>query len=261
MAGARSKTVVFIPGAWMAAESWDKFRRAFIDAGFTVHSPAWPLLDRGTPPPQLRRKPPKGLGGMSIEKIVDHYAAFIATLPEKPLIVGHSFGGLFAQLLLDRGLGVAGIAIDPAPIGGVVPGPRSLGAALPVIARIAGWSRPHTLSRKAFAKNFANTATPELQKEAYDKYVVPTSGRIFHQAAFWWGTFVKPKQRAQPLLIIVGEEDRTVTPYVARAAFNKQSKSKAKTDFKSFPHLSHFLIGEPGWERVASHALDWAGKL
>jgi pimeloyl-ACP methyl ester carboxylesterase len=260
VAGVNTKTVVFIPGAWMTPESWDGMRGVFDKAGYKTHAPAWPLLD-GATAAALREKPPMGLGSLSVGRIVEHYQAYIAKLPEKPLIVGHSFGGLFTQLLLDQGVGVAGIAIDPAPIAGVIPGPVSLAAAFPVLARVGGWSRPFTLSRAAFASSFANTAPPDIQKSAYDKLVVPTSGLIFYQAASWIGTFVHPRKRAQPLLITVGEKDRTVTPYVARAAYNKQKHSPAKTDFKLFPGMSHFLIAEPGWEKVANFALDWAKAL
>jgi alpha-beta hydrolase superfamily lysophospholipase len=90
---------------------------------------------------------------------------------------------------------------------------------------------------------------------------VPTSGRIFHQAATWIGTSVSPKRRAQPLLILVGEKDRTVTPYVARAEHRFQRKSSGRTEFKVFPGLSHFLIAEPGWEQVANCVLDWERSL
>jgi pimeloyl-ACP methyl ester carboxylesterase len=254
-----TRTVVFIQGAWMTPESWDNFRKPFEAAGYKTHAPSWPYLD-GTAA-ELRAKPPAALGNLSVGAIVDHYQTFIATLPEKPLIIGHSFGGLYTQILLDRGIGAAGIAIDPGPIGGIVPGPVSLAAALPVIARWEGWSRPYTLTPEGFAKNFANTAPGDLQKSAYERFVVPTSGRIFYQAAAWIGTFVHPKRRTQPLLITAAEKDRTVTPYVAHAAYEIQRHARARTDFTLFLNRSHFLIAEPGWEGVANFALNWAKGL
>jgi len=260
MADTVSKTVVFIHGAWMVPASWDNFRKSFEAAGFNTHAPAWPYLDNA-PPDELRRNPPAGLGALGIASIVDHYQSFITSLPEKPLIIGHSFGGLFTQLLLDRGLGWGGVAIDPAPIAFDVPGVVSLAAAAPVLFRWQGWDLPFTLSREAFAANFANAAPPDVQAEAYDKLVVPAPGRIFYEGAFWIGTTVHPRRRTQPLLITVGEKDRTVTPFTAMQAFNIQRTSPAETDFKYFPGHSHFLIAEPGWEDVANYILRWIAHL
>src|SRR5579863_9768818 len=243
MADKASKTVVFIHGAWMPPACWDNFRKAFEAAGFTTHAPAWPFIDLA-PPEELRRNPPPGLGALGVTPIVDHYQSFITSLPEKPLLVGHSFGGLFTQLLLDRGLGWAGVAIEPAPIAYVVPSAVSLAAAAPILLRWEGWDLPYTLSREAFAANFANGAPPDVQNEAYDKLVVPAPGRIFYEGAFWLGTAVRPSRRTQPLLITVGEKDRTITPFTAMGAFNIQRKSPAETDFKYFPGHSHFLIAE-----------------
>lgn len=251
-----SKSVVFVPGAWMATACWDQFRGAFEAAGYTTLSYPWPLLDGA--PAALRANPPKALGSLSVGKIVDHYEALIAKLPGHPLIVGHSFGGLYTQLLLDRGCGSAGIAIDPGPTAGVFPGPQSLLAALPPI--LNGW-RPHTLSREGFAKNFANGNAPELLASAYDKLVVPTSGRIFYEAASWIGTGVHVKRRHQPLLVTGAEKDRTVDTTTSRGIYNQQKHSKARTDYKEFAGHSHYLIGEPGWEAVAKFCLDWAESV
>jgi len=252
----KADTVVFIHGAWMTPECWDDFRKPFEAAGYAIHAPTWPTLENATAA-QLRANPPPGLGGLPVGKIVDHYQRYVSSLRSPPLLVGHSFGGLFVQMLLDRGCGAAGAAIDPGPIAGVIPGPVSLAAALPVVARWNGWNRPFLLSPKAFARSFANTAPADMRALAYDRLVVPTSGRIFYQAASWIGTRVKPKRRTQPLLIIVGEFDRTVTPYVARAAYNIQKRAPAPTAFKMFPGRSHFLIAEPGWQEVSTYVLGW----
>jgi pimeloyl-ACP methyl ester carboxylesterase len=170
-------------------------------------------------------------------------------------------GGLITQLLLDRGVGVAGIILDPAPVAGALVGPQSLSAAFPILARLNGWNRPFLLSRDAFAKNFANTVSREESDAAWDRYVVPTSGRIFHQAALMLGTAVNAKARKQPLLVIEGTEDRTVTPFVAKNIFNVQKKSRARTDYKEFAGRSHYIAGEKGWEEVAAYAIDWAGEV
>jgi esterase/lipase len=165
---------------------------------------------------------------------------------------------LITQLLLDRGLGVAAIAMDPGPIAGALPGPVSLLAALPPIFK--GPNTTQTITRAGFAKNFANTLTAAEQKVAYDDYVVPTPTNIFYQAALMIGTGANPRARKQPLLVVEAEHDRTVTPYLARAIYRIQKKSPARTDFKLFPDRSHFLAGEKGWEEVANYAIDWLAQ-
>jgi pimeloyl-ACP methyl ester carboxylesterase len=197
------------------------------------------------------------LGSLSIKAVVNRMEAYIRMLDRPPLLVGHSFGGLFVQLLLDRGLGRAGIALNPAPISGVVPGWLTLSAAAPAILRPAGWRRPYALSRRLWAERYANAAPPALQAETWDRYVVPTSGRIIHQAAFWRGTRIDPRRRRQPLLITSGDRDRLVTPYLSRAAYRIQRRSAAPTDFLDFPGRSHLLIAEPGWETVAQACIAW----
>lgn len=254
-----AKTVVFVHGAWMTPISWDPFKSRFEAAGYQVVVPTWPYLDR--PIAELRANPPKELGSLTVGAVVDHYEKIIRDLPQPPLIVGHSFGGLYVQMLLDRGVGAAGVAIDPGPIGGIIPDPVSLGSALPLILRFGGWSKPYMLPFEAFSKNFANSLPENRKRAEYDKHVIPTSGRIFYQAATGLGTSVDPKRRSQPLLLISGEKDRTAAPPLVKAAYRKQSKSPARTDFKEFPGRSHYLVAEPGWEEVADYVIDWATKL
>lgn len=249
-----AKTALFITGAWMHVSSWDKFRARFEAAGYPTLAPAWPYLDAA--PATLRTKTDPRLTAVGLKEITDHYAGVIAGLAEPPLIVGHSFGGLITQLLLDRGLGAAGIAIDPGPIAGVLPGPVSLLAAFPPLLK--GPRGLYTLSRDGFAKSFANTVPAAELASFYDSYVVPVPTRIFYQAALMLGTHVHPRSRTQPLLITGAEHDRTVTPYLARAAYSIQRRAAVRTDFRLFPRRSHFLCNEAGWEDVASAALDWS---
>lgn len=252
--------MVFVHGLWVTAASWAPFRRRWEAAGWTVHTPTWPGLE-GLEAAEIRAAPPTSLGSLSVKAIVDGYEAFIQTLAAPPLILGHSFGGLFAQMLLDRGLGRAGIAVNPAPIAGVVPGWLTATAALPAIARPHGGRRPYTLDRANWAARYANTASPDVQKQTWDEFVIPTSGRVIQQAAFWSGTRIDPARRHQPLLITASDGDRLVTPYLSQAAFGIQRRAPGRTDFIRFPHLSHLLIAEPGWEMVADALIDWAGSL
>ena len=256
MVARTSDPVVFVHGLWVTAASWSPFAEPWRAAGYEVHTPEWPVIE-DLSVAELRDAPPPALGSLSIEAVVDRMAAHIRGLDRPPLLVGHSFGGLFIQLLLDRGLGRAGVALNPAPIAGVVPGWLTLSAAAPAILRPQGWRRPYALSREPWAERYANAAPPALQTETWEQYVVPTSGRIIHQAAFWRGTGVDPRRRRQPLLITAGDRDRLVTPYLSRAAFRIQSRSPAPTDFIDLPGRSHLLIAEPGWEEVARACIAW----
>jgi pimeloyl-ACP methyl ester carboxylesterase len=256
----KTKTVVMIHGAWMVPASWEGFKARYEAADYTVITPAWPHLE-GKTAAELRKSIDPAFGRMGLKQIVDRYEAIIRALPEKPLLVGHSFGGLIVQLLLDRGLGAAGVAIDPGPIAGVIADPISLGAALPPILRWNGWNTPFLLTQDGFNARFANTAPAALQKSAYDKYVVPAPGRIFYQAASMIGNGVDVKRRTVPLLVTAAEHDRTVAPALSRGIYNKQKKSAARTDFHEFKGVSHSLAFEPGWEKVADYSLAWAAEV
>lgn len=251
-----TNSIVFVHGAWMTAASWDNFIPPFAAAGFSAHVPTWPGLD-GLSAAEINAAPPAGFGGLRIGTIVDHYADFIRSLPEPPILVGHSFGGLIVQLLLDRGLGAAGVAIDPAPIGGVPAGLRALVSAFPILARWNGWNRPYALSQREFAAKFANGAPAGQQAAAYHSVAIPAPGRIFYQAAFMLGTWISPRRRSVPLLITGGSRDRLVTSFMSRLAFRRQRRSPARTDYRLFAGRSHFLTAEPGWEDVADTVLRW----
>lgn len=254
-----SKTVVLIHGAWLTPAGWDLFRGRYEAQGYTVHAPAWPMED--VPIDQLRQTPNPNLRKLTVGKIVAHYEKFIRALPESPIVIGHSYGGLFTQLLLDRGLGVAGVALDPVPFAGIIPPPRVLLSALPVFTAWAGWNRVLPQSYKTFATTFAQTLPEADKRTSYEKYWAPTPGRLYYQGAVGIGTRIHAKNpNRAPLLLCVGEQDITITPAVVRAAYKVQRRAPSLTEFKSFPGRSHFLFHEPGWEEVADYAIQWAMK-
>jgi pimeloyl-ACP methyl ester carboxylesterase len=254
-----SNTILFIHGAWLTPTCWDLFRGRFEARGFRTLAPTWPLLDR--PIAELRSNPHPDLGRLTVRKIVDHYDALIRALPAPPILVGHSFGGLFTQLLLERGLGAAGIALDPAPIRGVLPTPLALKTALPVFSKWGGWSKVVRMKFPDFASGFAQTLPADQLRPAYDRHVVPTSGRLYYQAAVGIETGIQAANpNRAPLLLVAGDEDRTVPLSMVRATFEKQRKARSATEFKSFRGRSHFLFAEPGWEEVADFAIGWAQR-
>jgi pimeloyl-ACP methyl ester carboxylesterase len=254
-----TKTVMLIHGAWLTPAAWEKFRGRYEAKGYTVVAPPWPLED--VPIEQLRRSPHPDLGKTTITKIVDHYDKLIRALPEPPIIMGHSFGGIFMQLLLDRGLGAAGVGVDPGPVRGVIPRPRTLLSALPVFVAWRGWSRVLSMTFKQFATNFAQKLPAAEMRPTYDRYIVPTPGRIYFQGAVGIGAGINAKNPDRaPLLLIVGEKDRIISPSTVEANYRKQRHAPSVTAFKMFPGRSHFIFAEKGWEEVADYAIEWASK-
>ncbi|MBO9714268.1 alpha/beta fold hydrolase [Sphingomonas sp.] len=255
-----SQTIVLIHGAWVTPASWDRFAGRLRAAGHVVHTPSWPLIE-GLDAAAINASVPQGFGALGVGRIVDHLATFVASLPEPPILVGHSVGGLLTQLLLDRGLGVAAAVLNPVPIGGIVPGPRALQAIAPIVLRPRGWARPYAFSRRRFAALYATGAPEALIDEAMARYVIPAPGKVFHQAALWLGTRIGPRRRTQPLLITGSDRDLLVTPYLSRAAYRIQRRAPAPTEFAMLPGQSHLLIAEPGWERVVDLVLGWIDGL
>jgi len=252
------KRVVFIHGAFMSAESWGPWMQRFESRGYRTAAPAWPFLDHSIE--DLRRAPDARFGKLGITEIVDNYASIIREYEEPPILVGHSFGGLFVQLLLDRGIGAAGVAIDPAPPKGVLPGAMSVRASLPVIRGWAFWERVRRMSFEDFQWGWVHTLSEPEQRAAYEQ-VIPTSGRLFLQALLaplTNETKVNYRNNLRaPLLIIAGQLDRTVEATMNLANFRKYARSTAVTEFHEFPGRTHFIVGQPGWEEVADHVMAW----
>lgn len=252
-----SKTILLVHGAWVTTNCWTNFKNLLEAKGHEVVVPAWPYMDK--PVEALRRDPDPRLAQQTIKGLVDYFEAQIRALPTPPILMGHSFGGLIVQMLLDRGLGAAGVAIDAGPPRGVLPSFIAIKSALPVLLAWRGWNRILSMSFKSFSTTFANTLPAKEQRSTYDQHIVPAPGRIYFQAAFGIGNGVKfnnPKR--PPLLLIAAQEDRTSTVSMVRAMYRKHSRAPSRTDILEFPARSHWLIAEPGWEDVATKALAWA---
>jgi pimeloyl-ACP methyl ester carboxylesterase len=254
-----ARTIVLIHGAWLTPAAWERFKTRYEGKGHKVIAPPWPMMDR--PIADLRANPDPKLKKLSVDDIVHHYEAIIRKLAEPPIIIGHSFGGLITELLLDRGLGAVGVALDPALPGGVPPPPAMLKSAAPIFLEWEGWNKVLTMSFKSFSETFANTLPKSEKRAAYDAFIVPAPGRIYWQDALGIRTGLKKGNPLRaPLLLTCGEKDLTVTPGSVKSALKIQKKSPALSEYKEFPGRSHFLFYEKGWEEVADYALDWALK-
>ena len=253
--------LILIHGAWLSARSWERFADYFDQRGFAVSAPEWPRKHGDV---EELRESADELAGLGLAEIVDHYAALIRALEQPPVLIGHSFGGLIVELLLDRGLGRAGVALSPAPPKGILVLPfSSLKAASPALAHPSKRHGIVTLTLEEFTYGFVNTFTSEAAAAAYERYAVPETGRIFYEAGFanfalhpTTEVHFKNEQRA-PLLIVGAEEDRTVPASVSRAQYKKYQHSAAQTDYLEFegrPHL--FVVGE-GADEVAAAIDSW----
>jgi pimeloyl-ACP methyl ester carboxylesterase len=251
-----SKTIVLIHGAWLNARSWEGFKARYEAGGHTVIASDWPYDDR--PPAELRANPHPDFPRLGQRQIVAHYEGIIRALPEAPILIGHSVGGVFVQHLMNRGLGAAGVVINPAPTPGVPLYPHSIVSALPVFIDPLSWRKAKTMSRKFFGTRFAQTA-PEEEKDAlYDRYVVPTPGKVY------WDGVINPMRiqwdnpdRA-PMLLIAGGRDLIADAAMTKAIYAKQMQAASPTDLTVYPDRSHWTCMDAGWEEVADHALEWA---
>ena len=255
-------SIVLIHGMWMTPLSWEHWAQRYTDQGHRVLAPAWPGLD--AEPDELRRDP-SPLKGLSITDVVDHYDRIIRELDQPPVIVGHSFGGLVTQLLADRGLGSAAVALNTAAPKGVLKLPLStLRAGWPALRNPLGKNNAVPLTRDQFYWCFTNALSREGSDAVYDRYYIPGSARPFFQAGYAnfnpnAATKVDYKNpNRPPLLLVTGTEDRICPPSVNEATWKKQRQAPSATEHKEYPGRCHFP-GQDGWEEVADDVLSWAG--
>jgi pimeloyl-ACP methyl ester carboxylesterase len=261
-----SKTIVFVHGAWLTSLSWENFLPYFTAKGYTCQAPEWPLRDKSVA--ELRQHTPPALAEIGVKELTDHYEAIIRALPEPPILIGHSFGGLIVQQLLDRGVGRAGVALDSvAPEGVFALDWSVLKANASVLLKWMAWGQVVHMTQAEFAYAFTNTFPVEQQQYYYTNYVVPESGRLFFQAAFaqldpHHALHVNFKNHARaPLLLIAGEKDHLIPPHVTKSNYDHYKDSKARTDLHEFAGRPHLLIAGKGWEEVAAYIAGWLDAL
>jgi pimeloyl-ACP methyl ester carboxylesterase len=257
--------VVFIHGLWLLPSSWDRWATVFEDAGYTALTPGWPDDPQTV---EEAKAHPEVFAHKTVGQVADHFAAVIGRLAKKPAVIGHSFGGLLAQIVAGRGLSAAAVAIDPAPFRGVLPLPISaLKSASPVLSNPANRNRAVPLTYEQFRFGFANAVTEDEAKQLYDAYAVPAPGAPLFQAATanlnpWTEAKVNSKSPERgPLLIISGEQDHTVPPAIANAAYKKQKRNVGVTEIAEIPGRGHALTIDSGWREVADTALAFVRRF
>jgi pimeloyl-ACP methyl ester carboxylesterase len=262
---ATGTTVVFIHGLWLLPSSWDAWRQRFAEAGFATLTPSWPddpeTVEEARANPQVFAK-------KTIGQVADHVEQVVARVTGKPVVIGHSFGGLLAQIIAGRGLSAASVAIDPAPFRGVLPLPiSSLRSAMPVLGNPANYGRAVTLTFDQFRYGWANAVSETEAKELYDRFHVAASGAPLFQAATanlnpWTEAKVDTRNSQRgPLLLISGGQDHTVPWAITNASFKKQHHNSAVTEIVEVPNRGHALTIDDGWREVADTALAFVKRF
>jgi pimeloyl-ACP methyl ester carboxylesterase len=257
--------VVFIHGLWLLPSSWDNWAGFFKQAGYSPLAPDWPD-DPATV--EEARANPEVLAKKNLAQVADHTREVIGRLDRKPAVMGHSTGGLLAQIIAGRGLSAATVAIDPGPVRGVLPLPIStLRASLPVLRNPLNHGRAVTLTLEQFKYGWANALSEEEAKRLYETYHVAAPGVALMQMANanlnpWTEAKVDTKNPDRgPLLIIEGEKDHTVAPAIAKAAYKRQQQNEGVTEYEEVPNRGHALTIDSGWREVAEKALAFVKRF
>ena len=257
--------VVFIHGLWLLPSSWGRWAQLFEEAGYAPLTPSWPDDPETV---EEARAHPEVLAKKTLAQVADHTTEVIGRLDRKPVVMGHSTGGLLAQMIAGRGLAAATVAIDPGPFRGVLPLPIStLRVSIPVLRNPLNRGRAVTLTFDQFKYGWANALDEEEAKQLYEAYHVAAPGVALMQMANanlnpWTEAKVDTRNPNRgPLLILEGERDHTVAWAIAKAAYDRQKRNEGVTEFEKVPNRGHSLTIDSGWREVAEKALAFVKRF
>jgi pimeloyl-ACP methyl ester carboxylesterase len=256
-----TNNIVLVHGLWMTPLSWEYWAHHYTGRGYSVYAPSWPGMERDV---RALRRAPETYANIGFKQIVDHYEKLVIDLESAPILIGHSFGGLVVQALLDRGLGSCGVAIASAPIKGIWALPYStMRVVTPQLINPRNSHRCLPLTPAQFHYAFMNNSTREESFRIYQRYAVPGPDRVLFQTELAnFNPFaetavnVRRNNRA-PLLMVAGSQDHVIPPRIVKANIRAYRHSTAVTEYKEFTDRTHFIIGQSGWEEVANYSLDW----
>src|SRR6185312_4232110 len=247
-------TIVFIHGEFLTPKSWEPWRSFFSERGYRCLAPAWPWHDGE--PEVLREHIPAETGHVALRDIVETLAALCASLPEKPVLIGHSLGGLVVQVLVNRGLAKAGVCVGSSAPNGILTLDWSLLLSSAAIANPLRGDSPYILTEREFRERFCNAMTSEQARAAYMKYAVHESRNVLRGSLGAAGRVDLAREHA-PLLFISGDQDRVVPEKLEQKVATAYAPGSGVADFKEFRGRDHFICTESGWDEVASYVEGW----
>jgi len=253
----QSKSILFVTGAFVSHTCWDDWRTYFEGKGYKTLAPPWPHKDATAR--ELRNRQPNdvALATLTTVELIDHYASFAKSFSEKPIIMGHSFGGLITQVLVNRGLAAAGVAIHSAPPKGVFPYEFSfLKAGWKVLGLFSSMKKTYMMSFKDWQYAFVNGMPLQEQKAAYESYTIPES-KTAARGALSDATKVDYDKPHVPLLFTAGSTDHIMPAHLNFRNHNRYKKNGSVLEYKEFPGKNHFVLGLPGWKEDADYIFNW----
>lgn len=258
---AATKTIIFVTGAFVSHNSWNNWIAYFKSKGYQTIAPAWPFKDE---PPEVlrkRRQQDEELAGLTLRKLVDHYEAIIKALPEKPIVIGHSLGGLIAQIMVNRDLVAAGIAIHSVPPLGVFPyEPSTLRVAWKSLGLFSSISKTYLMSFKDWQYAFVNGMPRQEQEEAYENNTIPESKKVA-RGILSGAARVDFEKMHVPLLLTAGDKDHITPANLNLRNYKRYKRNGSVVDYKKFPGRNHFVLGLPSWQEDADFILKWINSL
>jgi len=261
MGSIKTKNIVFVTGAFVNSSSWDDWQSYFQAKGYATTAPPWPFKN-GTSD-ELRRKQPndRDLASLTLTEVIDSYVKVVKSFPEKPIVIGHSLGGLMTQIIVNRDLAAAGVAIHPVPPLGVFPYEFSfLKAGWKALGLVSSLKKTYLMSFKDWQYAFVNGMPLKEQREAYDKYTIPESKTVA-RGGLTSAAKVDFKKSHPPLLITSGSEDTIIPAHLNIRNYNRYVKNDSVLNYKEFTGRNHFVLGQPTWKEDADYILEWLSRL
>lgn len=257
----KTKTILFVTGAFVSNSCWDDWKTYFYSKGYETHAPAWPYKDAPAAELRARRPNDTDLAHLTLDELVDHYVKIAASFPEKPIVIGHSLGGLITQILVNKDLAAAAVAIHPVPPQGVFPYEFSfLKAGWKALGFLTSLDKTYLMSFEDWQYAFVNGMPLEYQKEQYEKLTIPESKRVA-RGGLTSAAHVDFEKSHPPLLITAGSEDNIIPPHLNHRNFERYKKNGSVLEYREFEGRNHNVLGQPIlWKEDADYILDWIAK-